>query len=105
MVLVFPFAEKAGNGFYNTAVVADADGRLLGRYRKVHLPGIFPSDKPGGTGSFERLYFAPGDLGFPVFETARRPIRRAAGAIRSRTLREGDRSRPGPAPRPRRAAA
>ena len=71
MVLVFPFAEKAGNGFYNAAVVADADGRLLGRYRKVHLPGIFPSDKPGGTGSFERLYFAPGDLGFPVFETAK----------------------------------
>jgi predicted amidohydrolase len=71
MALVFPFAEKAGNGFYNAAVVADTDGRLLGRYRKVHLPGVFPSDKPGGTGSFERLYFAPGDLGFPVFETAK----------------------------------
>jgi predicted amidohydrolase len=69
MVLILPYAEKDGLYYYNTAMVADADGRILGKYRKVHIPAYFPSNQPGGTGSYERLYFRPGNLGFPVFET------------------------------------
>lgn len=71
IVVVFPYGERDGISHYNSALVVDADGRVLGKYRKVHIPAYFPSKRPGGTGSFERLYFAPGNLGFPVFETAR----------------------------------
>lgn len=71
IVVVFPYGERDGISHYNSALVIDADGRVLGKYRKVHIPAYFPSKRPGGTGSFERLYFAPGNLGFPVFDTAR----------------------------------
>lgn len=70
MVIVVPYAEKAGPYFYNSALVIDADGTVAGNYRKVHIPAYFPSDLPGATGSFEKLYFRPGDGGFPVFDTA-----------------------------------
>jgi N-carbamoyl-D-amino-acid hydrolase len=52
---------------YNTSVLIGPDGVLIGRYRKVHVPG---SDRPkeGTTVHLERLYFEPGDLGFPVFD-------------------------------------
>jgi len=69
MVVVFPFAENGGSGYYNSAAVIGSDGNPLGRYRKVHIPAVLPSDLPGGTGSYEKFYFAPGDLGFPVFAT------------------------------------
>lgn len=69
MVIILPFAEKDGPYYYNSAAVIDADGSILGRYRKVHIPNILPSDLPGGTGSYEKMYFAPGNLGFPVFKT------------------------------------
>jgi beta-ureidopropionase len=71
IVVVFPYAERDGISHYNSALVIDADGRVLGKYRKVHIPAYFPSNRPGGTGSFERLYFAPGNLGFPVFDTSK----------------------------------
>lgn len=71
IVVVFPYGEKDGIARYNSALVIDADGRILGKYRKVHIPAYFPSSRPGGTGSFERLYFTPGNLGFPVFDTAK----------------------------------
>lgn len=70
MVLIVPFAEKDGIDYYNSAAVADADGTVLGSYRKVTIPNIFPSPAKGGTGTFEKIYFKPGNLGFPVFETA-----------------------------------
>lgn len=64
MVIVAPVYELAENGGrYNTAAVIDADGRLLGKYRKVHVP-----NRPQG--SAEQFYFRHGDLGFPVFDTA-----------------------------------
>jgi beta-ureidopropionase len=64
MVIVAPIYELAENGErYNTAAVIDADGRLLGKYRKVHVP-----NRPRG--SAEQYYFRHGDLGFPVFDTA-----------------------------------
>lgn len=52
---------------FNTMILVDRDGRMLGKYRKVHIPGS-ESASPGVTTHLERRYFAPGDLGFPVFE-------------------------------------
>lgn len=71
IVVVLPYGERDGFHYYNSALVIDVDGRACGKYRKVHIPAYFPSNRPGGTGSFERLYFAPGNLGFPVFDTAK----------------------------------
>ncbi len=63
MVLIAPIYEKEMPGvYYNTAVVFDADGKMLGKYRKVHLPQNFP-------GFWEKFYFRPGNLGYPVFNT------------------------------------
>jgi beta-ureidopropionase len=63
MVLVVPFFEKEIEGvFYNTAVVIDADGTVLGKYRKTHIPQVGPI-------FWEKYFFKPGNLGYPVFET------------------------------------
>jgi N-carbamoylputrescine amidase len=63
VVLVGSLFERRAPGLYhNTAVVIDADGRLLGAYRKMHIP-----DDPR---FYEKYYFAPGDLGFRTFDTA-----------------------------------
>ena len=62
MVLVVPMFEKADEGFYyNTAAVIDADGTYLGKYRKTHIPHV--------NGFWEKFYFRPGNLGYPVFDT------------------------------------
>jgi N-carbamoylputrescine amidase len=61
VVLPIGFFERAGNAAYNSVAVADADGRILGRYRKTHIP-----DGPGYT---EKFYFTPGDTGFKVWDT------------------------------------
>jgi N-carbamoylputrescine amidase len=55
------FERRAAGVYHNTAVILDADGRLAGRYRKMHIP-----DDPG---YYEKFYFAPGDLGFLTFGT------------------------------------
>ena len=55
------FERRAPGVYHNTAVVIDADGTLLGRYRKMHIP-----DDPL---YYEKFYFTPGDLGFPNFDT------------------------------------
>ena len=65
MVLVVPMYEedeKASGIYYNTAAVIDADGSYLGKYRKTHIPHV--------KGFWEKFYFRPGNLGYPVFETA-----------------------------------
>lgn len=63
MVLIVPLYEEDITGFYyNTAAVIDADGTYLGKYRKTHIPQVLP-------GFFEKYYFRPGNLGYPVFET------------------------------------
>jgi N-carbamoylputrescine amidase len=62
-VLVCPFYEESEGKAYSAAAVYDADGSLAGIYRKVHIPDI-----PGWR---EKHYFAPGDRGLPVFDTAR----------------------------------
>ncbi len=62
VVLIGSLFERRAEGIYhNTAVVIDADGSLLGRYRKMHIP-----DDPL---YHEKFYFTPGDLGFPSFQT------------------------------------
>lgn len=62
VVIVASLFEKRTEGIYhNTAVVLDADGTYLGKYRKMHIP-----DDPS---YYEKFYFTPGDLGFPVFQT------------------------------------
>ena len=62
VVLIIPLFEKRSPGLYhNTAVVVDADGTLLGRYRKMHIP-----DDPC---FYEKFYFTPGDTGFRSFQT------------------------------------
>ena len=63
MVLVVPVYEEEQPGvYYNTAAVIDADGRYLGKYRKHHIPQL--------PGFWEKFYFRPGNLGYPVFDTA-----------------------------------
>ena len=59
--------ERARAGYFNSAVVLDGRGEAIGTYRKTHIPAYFPTEAPGGTGSFEKLYFAPGG-GLPVFD-------------------------------------
>ncbi|MBV9860484.1 MAG: carbon-nitrogen hydrolase family protein [Alphaproteobacteria bacterium] len=67
IALVFPFGERAGRYFYNSAAVFDRAGRHLGTYRKTHIPAILPSQLKGGTGSYEKFYFTPGTA-LSVFE-------------------------------------
>ena len=62
VVLIASLFERRAAGLYhNTAVVFEADGRLLGRYRKMHIP-----QDPGFE---EKFYFTPGDLGYKAFDT------------------------------------
>ncbi|HJR52636.1 MAG TPA: nitrilase-related carbon-nitrogen hydrolase [Gemmatimonadota bacterium] len=64
VVLVLPVYEEENTGiYYNTAAVVDSDGRYLGKYRKHHIPHCAP-------GFWEKFFFKPGNLGYPVFETA-----------------------------------
>ena len=63
MVMVLPMYEQEQPGvLYNTAAVIDADGKYLGKYRKNHIPQV--------NGFWEKFYFRPGNLGYPVFDTA-----------------------------------
>jgi len=64
MAIVVPIYEEDQPGvYYNTAAMIDPDGRYLGKYRKTHIPHCKP-------GFWEKFYFRPGNLGYPVFETA-----------------------------------
>jgi N-carbamoylputrescine amidase len=63
LVLIVPMYEEENTGvYYNTAAVIDADGSYLGKYRKTHIPHV--------SGFWEKFYFKPGNLGYPVFNTA-----------------------------------
>jgi N-carbamoylputrescine amidase len=62
MVMVVPIFEKEQEGMlYNTAAVIDADGKYMGKYRKTHIPHT--------SGFWEKFFFRPGNLGYPVFKT------------------------------------
>src|SRR5262245_60700939 len=63
MVIVSPIYEEEITGvYYNTAAVINADGEYLGKYRKNHIPQV--------AGFYEKFFFKPGNLGYPVFHTA-----------------------------------
>jgi len=63
MVIIAPMYEEDQPGiYYNTAAVIDADGKYLGKYRKTHIPHL--------PGFWEKFYFRPGNMGYPVFDTA-----------------------------------
>ncbi|MGY6040531.1 N-carbamoylputrescine amidase [Aeromonas sp. AE23HZ002T15] len=62
VVLPISWFERAGNAYFNSLAMADADGRLLGVYRKTHIPNAI--------GYQEKEYFSPGDTGFRVWDTA-----------------------------------
>ncbi len=66
VVLICPIFEVEDESFYNSAIVIDADGKILGSYRKIHVPQIPLWE--------ERYYFSAGNHGFPVFETKFAPI-------------------------------
>jgi beta-ureidopropionase len=62
MVIVVPIYEREQAGvYYNTAAIIDADGSYLGKYRKTHIPQT--------SGFWEKYFFRPGNLGYPVFKT------------------------------------
>ncbi|NCX17536.1 MAG: N-carbamoylputrescine amidase [Actinobacteria bacterium] len=61
VVLPLSLFERANNAYFNTVVVVDADGAVLGKYRKSHIPD--------GPGYSEKFYFSPGDTGFRVWRT------------------------------------
>jgi len=61
VVLPISFFEKKNQAYYNTVAVIDADGRILGIYRKTHIPD--------GPGYEEKFYFNPGNTGFRVWQT------------------------------------
>src|SRR5947208_3083954 len=63
VALVVPVYEEEQTGlYYNTAAVIDADGTYVGKFRKIHIPQVLP-------GFWEKYYFRPGNLGYPVFRT------------------------------------
>jgi len=63
MAMVVPIYEREMAGvYYNSAAVIDADGTYLGKYRKNHIPDVNP-------GFFEKMFFKPGNLGYPTFQT------------------------------------
>lgn len=63
MAMVVPLYEREQAGvYYNSAAVIDADGSYLGKYRKQHIPHT--------NGFWEKFFFKPGNLGYPVFQTA-----------------------------------
>jgi len=62
MAMVIPVYEREQAGvYYNTAAIVDADGTYLGKYRKTHIPQT--------AGFWEKYFFRPGNLGYPVFKT------------------------------------
>lgn len=64
------FAEKVGDRHFNTAIVVDAKGQIILKYRKIHLPGTAEPIPGRDTHHLEKRYFEPGDLGFPVARSA-----------------------------------
>ncbi len=70
MAMSFGFAELTPEGrHFNTQILVDRSGAIVGKYRKVHLPGHSDHDPGRAFQHLEKRYFEPGDLGFPVWRT------------------------------------
>ena len=66
----FGYAELTPDGHhFNTSILVDRDGKIVGKYRKVHLPGHSEFDSERAFQHLEKRYFEPGDVGFPVWRT------------------------------------
>lgn len=69
MAMSFGYAELTPEGrHFNSSILVDRAGRIVGKYRKVHLPGHVEFDPERAHQHLEKRYFEPGDLGFPVWE-------------------------------------
>ena len=85
LVMVLPIYEEQQVGvYYNTTVLVDADGTVVGTYRKNHLPQVAKF--------WEKFYFRPGNLGYPDLRHRRRPDRRCTSATNATSPRAGGRS-------------
>lgn len=70
MSFTFGFAEKTHDGRrFNTSIQVESSGKIVGKYRKIHLPGHDQFDPDRTFQHLEKRYFEPGDLGFPVYRT------------------------------------
>lgn len=70
VAISFGYAEKTPEGrHFNTSILTDRSGAIVGKYRKVHLPGHAEFDEERTHQHLEKRYFEPGDLGFPVWRT------------------------------------
>ena len=68
MAISFGYAEMTPDGqHFNTSILTDPNGVIIGKYRKIHLPGHSQYDKERAFQHLEKRYFLPGDLGFPVW--------------------------------------
>jgi predicted amidohydrolase len=70
LAFTFGYAELTPEGrHFNTSILVDDCGRIIGKYRKIHLPGHVEQRPKSTHQHLEKRYFEPGDLGFPVFRT------------------------------------
>jgi N-carbamoyl-D-amino-acid hydrolase len=70
MAMCFGYAELTPDGHhFNTAILTDHSGKIVGKYRKIHLPGHAEFDPERTHQHLEKRYFEPGDLGFPVWRS------------------------------------
>src|SRR5262252_1688477 len=70
MAMTFGYAELTPDGrHFNTSILVDGKGTIIGKYRKVHLPGHAEWDNARAFQHLEKRYFEPGDLGFPVWRS------------------------------------
>ena len=68
IAISFGYAELTSDGHhFNTSILVDGAGNIVGKYRKIHLPGTSAYDREASFQHLEKLYFEPGDLGFPVW--------------------------------------
>ena len=70
IAISFGYAELTEEGkHFNSSVIVDKQGEIIGKYRKIHLPGHHEYDPQRSHQHLEKRYFLPGDLGFPVFRS------------------------------------
>ncbi len=68
IAITFGYAEKTPDGhYYNTSIITDRHANIVGKYRKIHLPGHSEYDTQRAFQHLEKRYFEPGDLGFNVW--------------------------------------